>query len=107
MRIISLSTIIQASKNRLPGYKEEIISIAKSLGNGKYELTKEQWEYISLKFRPKKEIGLGTLTKSIIHTAIDLAPISKNYKSKIKKCGKCAKREERLNKIIPNINPFG
>lgn len=55
-------------------------------------------------YKPKQVIGLGDVVGSM---AKPIAIVSDAVlKTDLKNCGGCAKRKEKLNSILPNLNPF-
>ena len=101
--IFTLSDLRATAERRLPGYLDAVLSIATPLGDDRYELTSEQIASLAKYRRP---LGLGDAGKSAIHAVVDVTPLAQEIKTKIKRCGGCAKRAARLNKILPDINPF-
>lgn len=100
--IFTLSSLKETAERRLPGYLKEALSIGRSLDNDRYEFTSAQMSAL-MKYR--KPIGIGDVVKSIIHTAVDISPLTPATKDRIKQCTQCAKRAAALNAMLPNI-PF-
>lgn len=44
-------------------------------------------------------LNLGTKLKNVIETVVDIAPLSKRTKEKIKSCGTCGQTAKALDKL--------
>lgn len=94
------------AKERPPGYLEELLAESREIAPGFYELTGEPMVRLMKKYAPYRT-GAGTALKHIIHAGLDVAPIPAAMRQKIKGCGGCARREQLLNRLVPDIkHPF-
>lgn len=50
--------------------------------------------------------GLGDMAQDIIHVGIMITPLSHRQKQRLQNCSGCKKGIARLNKAVPNVNPF-
>lgn len=59
---------------------------------------------ISFTTKLRRRVPLGQAAKAVIGAAV--APLPEGVKRRIRSCGGCAQRAARLDKVVPNLNPF-